>query len=141
MLLNQISELKKQLEADPGNFDLLVKLGNNYYDLNNPAESISYYKRALEIRPDSPMVIVDCGAMYRELGEVDKAIEMFTRATKLAPDLPQAFFNLGAILLGEKKDPRAAAEIWQTFLTKNPGIEPELKSFFEQKIAQASETE
>ncbi len=140
-LIKQISQLKRQLEKDPDNYDLLVRLGNNYYDLNSPTESINYYERALEIKPDSPEVIVDCGTMYRELGEVERAIEMFSRATELAPDLPQAFFNLGAVLLGEKNDPRAAAEIWQKFLSSNPGVTPELKNFFEEKIAQALEKE
>ena len=140
-LIKQISQLKRQLEKDPDNYDLLVRLGNNYYDLNSPTESINYYERALEIKPDSPEVIVDCGTMYRELGEVERAIEMFSRATELAPDLPQAFFNLGAVLLGEKIDPRAAAEIWQKFLSSNPGVTPELKNFFEEKIAQALEKE
>jgi len=140
-LIKQISQLKRQLEKDPDNFNLLVKLGNNYYDLNSPVESIKYYERALEIRPESPEVLVDCGVMYRELGEVEKAIEMFTGATEQDPELPQAFFNLGAVLLGEKNDPQAAAEIWQKFLTNNPDIKPELKIFFEEKIAQVLETE
>jgi len=137
-LIKQISQLKRQLEEDPDNYSLLVQLGNSYYDLNSPAESIRYYERALEMRPNSPEVIVDCGTMYRELGEVEKAIEMFTGAMELAPDLPQAFFNLGAVLLGEKNDPEAAAEIWQKFLDNNPGVRPELKNFFEEKIAQVS---
>jgi cytochrome c-type biogenesis protein CcmH/NrfG len=71
-LVNQISQLKKQLESDPENFGILVNLGNNYYDLNNPAESVKYYEMALRIRPDVPEVIVDCGAMYRQLGEIEK---------------------------------------------------------------------
>ena len=137
ILINQISQLKKQLEMNQDNLDILVKLGDNYYDLNNPVESIKYYERALEIKPDIPEVMVDCGAMYRQLGEIDKALEMFTRAAKLAPDLPQAFFNLGAVLLSDKNDPQGAAEIWRKFLADNPDIKPELKAFFEEKIDQA----
>jgi tetratricopeptide (TPR) repeat protein len=140
-LIKQISQLKRQLENDPDNYSILVQLGNSYYDLNSPEESIRFYERALEIKPESPEVIVDCGNMYREIGEVDKAIDMFIRATELAPDLPQAFFNLGAVLLGEKNDPRGAVEIWQKFLDNNPGVRPELKNFFEEKIAQVSGVE
>lgn len=136
-LLNQISQLKKRLETDPENYGILINLGNNYYDLNNPAESVKYYEMALRIRPDVPEVMVDCGAMYRELGKIDTALAMFTRATQLAPDLPQAFFNLGALYYDEKDDPAEAARIWQGFLDSNPGIQPELKSFFQTKIGQA----
>jgi cytochrome c-type biogenesis protein CcmH/NrfG len=140
-LVNQISQLKKQLETDPGNFGILVNLGNNYYDLNNPAESVKYYEMALRIRPDVPEVLVDCGAMYRQLGDIDKALAMFTRATQLAPDLPQAFYNLGAVLYSEKDDPAAAVEVWQGFLDNNPGIQSEMKDFFQEKINQASQTD
>ena len=133
-LLNQISQLKRQLEADPENFGVLVNLGNNYYDLNNPQESIKYYEMALRIRPDVPEVMVDCGTMYRKLGDADKSLEYFTRATKLAPDLPQAFYNLGAVLYSEKNDPAGAVEVWQGFLYNNPGVSPELRNFFQEKI-------
>ncbi|UCC78796.1 MAG: tetratricopeptide repeat protein [Candidatus Zixiibacteriota bacterium] len=138
-LIKQISELKRQLEDDPDNYELLVRLGNNYYDLNSPGESIKYYEQALKLRPDSPEVIVDCGTMYREIGEVDRALKMFARAIELDPNLPQAYFNLGVVLLGEKNDPAGAAEIWQKFLDNNPGVNPELKNFFKEKISQARE--
>jgi tetratricopeptide (TPR) repeat protein len=140
-LIKQISQLKDRLENEPDNYNILVQLGNSYYDLNNPEESIGYYKKALGIRPDSPEVLVDCGNMYRELGMVDSSIELFTRASKLAPDLPQASFNLGAVLLSEKDDPEGAADVWQGFLTKNPGISTEMRDFFQEKIKQAREME
>lgn len=138
-LIKQISELKRQLEDDPDNYNLLVGLGNNYYDLNSPVESIKYYEQALELKPDSPEVIVDCGTMYKEIGEVDRALEMFKRAMELAPNLPQAYFNLGAVLFDDKNDPAGAAEIWQKFLDNNPDVNPELRQFFMEKIAQARE--
>ncbi len=138
-LIKQISELKRQLEEDPDNYDLLVRLGNSYYDLNSPEESIRYYERALKLRPNSPEVIVDCGTMYKEIGEADRALEMFARAIELAPNLPQAYFNLGVVLFDEKNDPTGAAEIWQKFLDKNPDVNPELKKFFMEKISQVLE--
>jgi tetratricopeptide (TPR) repeat protein len=139
-LLNQISLYKKQLEANPDNYSALVNLGNSYFDLNNPSESIKYYEQALKIRPNEPEVLVDCGVMYRELGETEKAIEAFTTATRLAPGLPQAFFNLGVVILVEKNDSASAIEIWRKFLENNPEVNPEIKSFFEEKIQQARKT-
>ena len=59
-LINQIAQYKKQLEVDPDNYSVLVNLGNSYFDLNNPAESVKYYERALKIKPDTPEVLVDC---------------------------------------------------------------------------------
>ena len=136
-LVKEIAQLKRQLEIDPDNFNTLAQLGNDYYDLNNPEESIKYYERALKVRPDSPEILVDCGVMYREMGQPDQAIELFRKASKLAPALPQASYNLGAVLFSEKKNPVAAADEWQRFLDNNPGISPEMKDFFEEKIMQA----
>jgi tetratricopeptide (TPR) repeat protein len=136
-LIKQIAQLKKQLESDPENYGVLVGLGNNYYDLNNPEESVKYYEMALKLRPDVPEVMVDCGTMYRKLGETDKSLEMFTRAAELAPDLPQASYNLGAVIYSEKNDPAGAAKIWQRYLNNNPEIDQELKNFFQDKIDQA----
>lgn len=137
MLLNQISSDKKRLESETDNFVLLVSLGNNYYDLNNPEESIKYYEMALKLKPDVPEIMVDCGAMYRQLGDFEKALALFKKALKIAPGLPQASFNLGAVLFAEKNDPKAAEEIWQNFLSSNPGVSADIKGFFNEKIEQA----
>lgn len=135
-LLNQVSLYKKQLESNPDNYEALVNLGNSYFDLNNPTESVKYYERAIKLRPDVPEVLVDCGVMYRDLGEADKAVDMFTRAMKLAPDLPQAAFNLGAVLLTDKNDRDSALKIWRQFLIDNPNASSDIKSFFQDRIQQ-----
>ena len=137
MLLNQISASKKRLESEPDNFGLLVSLGNNYYDLQKPKESIKYYEMALKLNSNSPEIMVDCGAMYRQLGDFEKALVLFKKALKIAPGLPQASFNLGAVLFTEKNDPKAAKEIWQNFLSDNPGASADIKDFFKDKIEQA----
>ncbi len=139
MLLNQVSANKKRLKSEPENFELLVSLGNNFFDLNKPKESIKYYEMALKIRPNSPEAMVDCGAMYRQLGDFEKALVLFKKALKLAPNLPQASFNLGAILFTEKNDPKAAVEIWQAFLKNNPGASADVKGFFKEKIKKAQD--
>lgn len=139
MLLNQISASKKRLESEPDNFGILVSLGNNYYDLNNPKESIKYYEMALKLEPDSPEIMVDCGAMYRQFGDFEKALALFRKALKIAPGLPQASFNLGAVLFDEKDDPKAAEEIWQNFLSSNPGASADIMDFFNEKIQQAQD--
>lgn len=133
----QIDHLETLLADDPRNFDVLVSLGNAYYDINEPQKSIEYYEKALAIEPDSPHVLVDCGAMYRQLGSVDKAIEMFERAIDIDPRLPQAYFNLGAILRMEGGDAVAAALAWKKYLELDPEPDLRIKSMLEDEIESA----
>lgn len=125
------------LAIDPNNLDLLVKLGNAYYDLNEPQKSIEYYERALTIKPDLPFVLVDCGAMYRQTGQPDKAIELFEKAIDLDPGLAQAYFNLGAVLRIERDDARGAARAWQKYLELVPDPDPQIKDLLMSEIEEA----
>ncbi len=136
-LQNQIDHLETLLADDPDNVDILVSLGNVYYDINEPQSSIEYYERALAIKPDDPHVLVDCGAMYRQLGQADKAIELFRRAIEIDPQLPQAYFNLGAVLRMEQDDAVGAALAWQKYLELDPNPDPQIKSLLENEIKAA----
>ena len=136
-LRGQIDRLEDQLQGDKNNHDLLVSLGNSYYDLGDPEKSIEYYEKAMAIKPASPEVLVDCGAMYRKLGDPDKAIEMFEKAIAIDSSLPQAYFNLGAVLRMEKGDLMGAAEAWNRYLELDPNPDPELKNLLENEILKA----
>lgn len=137
----QINHLETLLADDPDNFDILVILGNNYYDINEPQKSIEYYERALAIKPDAPPVLVDCGAMYRKLGQADKAVELFRKAIEIDPQLPQAYFNLGAVLRMEQGDAVGAALAWKKFLELDPDPDPQIKNLLENEINAALESQ
>lgn len=130
----QINHLETLLADDPDNLDILVSLGNAYYDINEPQSSIEYYERALAIEPDVPPILVDCGAMYRQLGQADKAIELFRKAIEIDPQLPQAYFNLGAVLRMEQGDAMGAALAWKKYLELDPNPDPQIKSLLENEI-------
>ncbi len=132
-----IRQWEASLALDPQNLDLLVKLGNAYFDTNEPRRSIEYYERALEIKPDMPYVQADCGAMYRQIGQPDKAIELFRKAIELDPDLAQAYFNLGAVLRTEKNDPKGAAEAWRKYLELTPNPDPQIRELLRGEIEAA----
>ncbi len=134
-ILSNIAEMKKELSANPNNHDILIKLGNDYYDIDSASQAIEYYGRALKINPDDPPVLVDCGAMYRVLGETDKAIEMFNRAIELNPKLSQAFLNLGMVLHMEKKDMPGAIKAWKKYMELEPNSP--VKTILEDEIAKA----
>ncbi len=133
----QINQMETLLADDPDNLDILVSLGNAYYDINEPQRSIEYYERALAIMPDAPHVLVDCGAMYRQLGQAEKAIELFRKAIEIDPQLPQAYFNLGAVLRMEQDDAVGAALAWKKYLELDPNPDPQIKNLLEDEIKAA----
>lgn len=136
-LRSSIRQLEAGLAAEPDNLELLVNLGNAYFDIDEPRKSIEYYERALELNPDMPLVLADCGVMYRKIDQPDKAIELFRKAIEMDPDLPQAYFNLGAVLRMEKDDPLGAAVAWQKYLELTPNPDPRIKEFLVSEIESA----
>jgi tetratricopeptide (TPR) repeat protein len=136
-LREAIRQWEIDLADDPDDVDLLVKLGNGYFDINEPRKAIEYYERALKIKPDMPYVLADCGAMYRQIGRPEKAIEFFRKAIEIDPDLAQAYFNLGAVLMAEKNDPRGAARAWQKYLELTPNPDPRIRDLLMDEIEAA----
>ena len=109
----QINELKSRLQSNPNDFDLLVQLGNTYFDSNRYNESIEAYEKALALKPGNPNVLTDLGIMYRRVGKPEEAIKRFKEAASLSPVHPQSRMNLGIVLfydLGDTAGARLALE-------------------------------
>ena len=112
--------LLKTLASDPGNFDVLVQVGNVYYDGKQFPEAIGYYDRALKIHPDNADVRTDLGTAYWYTGDADRAIVEFRKSLKSNPNHPGTLFNLGIVLWQGKADPKAAIASWESLLERNP---------------------
>lgn len=108
------------LEKDPKNFDLLVSLGNLYYDNHVYPEAIEYYTRALSEKPDNTEVRTDLGTAYWYSGSAEKAIAEYERSLANLPNHPQTLFNLGIVRLQGLKDPAGAVRAWERLLAANP---------------------
>ena len=119
-LQQKISELKKIVAADPGNFLAWVALGNEYFDSNQLMDAVQAYDKALEIKPDSPDVLTDQGVMFKRLGWFDRAIENFTRAHEIDPSHATSFYNLGVVYRYDLQNFDKAKEAWTRFLEINP---------------------
>jgi len=108
------------LEKDPRNFDLLVSLGNLYYDNHVYPEAIEYYTRALAEMPDDVHVRTDLGTAYWYSGSAEKAVAEYERSLAILPNHPQTLFNLGIVRLQGLKDPAGAVRAWEQLLATNP---------------------
>jgi cytochrome c-type biogenesis protein CcmH/NrfG len=119
-LSRDIAQLEEIIGKDPKNYDALVQLGNDYFDLGEAQKSIDAYQRALAIRDGDPNVITDMGIMYRQLKQFDKAAAAFRKAAAASPTHAQSRMNLGVVLMHDLKDKAGAIAAWEDYLRVAP---------------------
>jgi len=108
------------IKADPKNVDVLIQLGNTYYDHHVYPEAIQYYTRALELKPDNPDVRTDLGTAYWYSGFADNAVAEYDKVLKIKPDYPPTLMNLGVVRMEGLKDYKGAVAVWERWLETNP---------------------
>lgn len=127
--------LLAKLQADPNNPDLLISVGNLYYDAQQYPAAVEYYGRALAIRPSDADVRTDMGTAYWYMGNADRALAEFNQALVSRPDNANTLFNRGLVTLQGKNDAATAIADWKRLLAANPDY-PQRQQV-EQMIAQA----
>jgi len=116
----QVEHLQELERKDPDNLEILVALGNIYYDAGMAEKAVAYYDRVLAKRPDEVDVIVDKATMVRALGRGREAVELLRHVVQLEPKHEQAWFNMGVILSADLNDTAAAVAAWKKFLEVSP---------------------
>jgi len=116
----RIDKIKAIVASNPRDRQAWVALGNEYFDVDRPMESIEAYQRALELEPNDPNVLTDQGVMFRRLGWFDRAIDNFSRANQIDPRHANSLFNLGIVYRYDVKDFAKATDTWSKFLAINP---------------------
>src|SRR6266496_4759180 len=53
LTIRMVEPLLQQLQTRPNDADLLVNIGNSYYDGQDYANAIDYYQKALKLRPEN----------------------------------------------------------------------------------------
>lgn len=118
--VEQVTPLLAKLNSDPQNPDLLVEIGNTYFDGRQFPRAIDYYSQALALRPNDPDVRTDMGTAYFYSGDPDRAIAEFNAVLKTVPAHANALFNLGIVKWQGKSDAAGALAAWQQLLRTNP---------------------
>jgi len=116
----QINELKRRLQNNPNDVDLLVQLGNAYFDSNRYPEAIDAYEKSLALKPGNPNVLTDLGVMYRRNGQSEEAAKRFRMAAKIDPRHYQSRMNLAIVLFYDLKDPDGARKALDSILKISP---------------------
>lgn len=109
-----------QLRQRPNDPDLLVKLGNLYYDAQAYPQAIDYYRKALAIQPSNPDVRTDMGTAIWYSGDADGALKEFQTSLSYNPTHNATLFNRGVVLWQGKHDAKDAIASWQQLLKVNP---------------------
>jgi len=119
----QAAPLLESLKSDPNNPDLLVRIGNIYYDVKQYPEAIDYYERSLKVQPANADVRTDMATAYWYSGNADTALAEFNKALAYQPNKANTLFNIGIVKWQSKKDAAGAIAVWQKLLDTNPNYE------------------
>lgn len=132
----QAAPLIEKLKTDPNNMELLVNVGNFYYDAQQYPVAVEYYARALKTKPADANVRTDMATAYWYMGDADTAIAEFDKALSDEPNKANTLFNRGLVKWQAKMDIAGAVADWEKLLATHPNYEGKEK--VEQMIAEAT---
>lgn len=119
-----ILSLEAEVTKSPQNYQAWTRLGNLYYDTEQPDKAIAAYTKSLELHKGDANIMTDLGVMYRLVNQPQKAIEMFDRAKQENPAHLPSRYNKGIVLMYDLNDPQGAIASWEEMLK----IDPEAKA-------------
>lgn len=111
-----IEDATRLTEQEPGNVDAWRKLGNAYFDADQPSEAITAYDRALAIAPNDTNILNDQGAMYRQKRDFSRALANFEKARAVDPNNLESLYNIGYVLAFDLNQIDKAVAIWKSYL-------------------------
>ncbi len=93
--MQQVNELKRELEQNPKDVSAMLKLGDLYRQIGQWDPAIGYYDRALETDPDNVELRRALAYMYQDSGRCDKAVPYYERLLEREPGNADLLTDLG----------------------------------------------
>ena len=128
---DRIPEITRALERDPENPEILMDLGNTYYDREDWDRAIAAYEKARRKAPKNPNLLSDLGAAHRNRGEFELAVAFFQKAREANPDHWESLLNWLLVEAYDRRDARAAQRLFDEVKQRYPDI-PQLDKVQEQ---------
>lgn len=118
--MEDIQALKENLKTNPDNYEILIDLGNNYFDVGMYEPAIEQYGKALSLKNDDTNVLIDMGVAYFNIHKPDSALLYMNRALEIDPKHKQGLYNIGIVLynIDEKSE---AIHYWKKLIAFHPG--------------------
>lgn len=101
--IQQINDMEKKVQADPGNLELQLEFAhllndNGFYD-----RAITNYRQYLEKNPSNADARIDMGVCYYNLKQYDTAISEMKKALEYKPNHQIGHLNLGIVNLAANR--------------------------------------
>jgi tetratricopeptide (TPR) repeat protein len=108
-----LSELKKELEARPDDFELLTRIANTYFETMKFDEAYKYYKSASEVNPGDVNTYNNLGLSSHYLGNSAKGIAHVDEGIKRNPYFQRIWLTKGFILAYGMGNEEEAVKSWE----------------------------
>jgi tetratricopeptide (TPR) repeat protein len=128
---DRLADLTRSLERDPENPEILIDLGNAYYDREDWDRAVTFYEKARRKSPKNPNLLSDLGAAHRNRGEFELAVAFFQKARQASPDHWQSLLNWLLVEAYDRRDARAAQALYDEVKRRYPDI-PQIDKIQEQ---------
>ena len=113
-------DLIRYVEANPTEIDSMIRLGDIYYDRDEPVKAIEVFKKAEKVDPENLHVQTDLGMLYMKAKRPDEAIVKFMKVLELKPGFLNAHFYMGRMYRFDKNDDDKAVAHFEEVLNNNP---------------------
>ena len=143
----ELTALKKTIEADPKNLPALSRLGDMYMDAGMFDKAIEFYKRALDVDPSNIDIRTDMGTCLRESGKVKEALQVFQDSVARDPKHWKSWFNIGIVYLYNFDDYAKAEQAFSKAHDINPkdidmsAVRSEIEKVKQQKTGKTTASE
>ena len=130
----QIEALRKSITLNEATAETWKKLGNIYFDADQPEQAIKAYEQALALQPGDTDVLNDQGAMYRQTGDFKRALANFEKAFSIDPHNLESLYNSGYVYAFDLNNTPKALVLWRRYLELESKSETarQVQSFIDQ---------
>ncbi len=128
---DRLASLTQALDRDPENPEILMDLGNLYYDREDWDRAITTYEKARRKAPKNPNLLSDLGAAHRNRGEFDLAVAFFQKARDNDPNHWQSLLNWLLVEAYDRRNAVAAQKLFDEVKKRYPEI-PQIDKIQEQ---------
>ena len=128
---DRLAELTRSLERDPENPEILMDLGNLYYDREDWDRAVATYEKARRKAPKNPNLLSDLGAAHRNRGEFELAVAYFQKARENDANHWQSLLNWLLVEAYDRRDAVAAQRLFDEVKQRYPEI-PQIEKIQEQ---------
>lgn len=115
-----VDDVHRLLRLHPENARAYYNLGNAYSGMEWYDSAISSYDTALKLGFRTTSLYYNHGNALYQVGRTDEAMERYRFAASMAPGDHRTWYSMGVVELESRRNPAAAASLFDTALRSSP---------------------